>query len=212
MDNDNRLTDASKSRPPTSKASAEPQDRYNHRLWIGGRIFTLLQQYWSTDDLPEVFEKLVKDWMDVLEPFPQEAIEHACVSYLQAQSRKPVPADIRNRAAAWVEQRKPKQVALPPPPPPPRKVVDAETAARIMHEAGFTPEKANLVRRFPNAPTYAAAEAMSHIPKRPHWTETADPDGPEMKALRAARDANPIIQAARAAQAAREAEQKEPKA
>jgi len=47
------------------------------------------------------------------------------------------------------------------------------------------------------ARTMDEAFARSEAPQLHHWSETADPDGPEMRALRDARDANPIVQEAR---------------
>ena len=198
------MEDQVPARSPTSTPSSPGPLPGANREWIGGRITTLLAHYWRTDDPPELIAEILADWMDVLEPFPGPAIEHACKTYLQSQpSRKPTPADIRNRAAAWVDQRKPRAPALPPPPPPKRDVVSAEAAQRILHEKGYTDAKFDLVRRFPTAPSMAEAERMAAAPVSRHWTDTADPDGPEMRALRAARDANPLIQAAREAAARR---------
>jgi hypothetical protein len=154
---------------------------------------------------PEIQEVLANDWLDVLEPFPQDAIEHACRSYLQAQpSRRPTPADIRNRAVSYLDATRPKPQRQAPAAyleAEKRQVIDGETAQRILQEKGFTEERLNLVKRFPSAPGYAAAEAMSEKVTRAHWADTADPDGADMQALKAARDENPLIQAARAAQA-----------
>lgn len=149
---------------------------------------------------------MANDWLDILEPFPQDAIEHACRTYLQAQpSRRPTPGDIRNRAVAYLTATRPKKREPEPPRlnAPERKPVDPERAQRILEEAGFTEGKMNLVKRFPKAVSMADAERMAEAgDTKPHWTETVDPDGPEMAQLRAARDANPLVQAARRAQAA----------
>lgn len=197
---------------PSRATNSAPslQERASHREWIGGAVFTLLQHYWRPDDPLEVTAAIAKDWVDILEPFPQAALEHARKSYLQAQpNRRPTPADIRNRAAAWVQHNVPKRAAGQEPQrlaAPERKPVDAETAQRLMAEAGFTAEKMDLVKRFPSAPSMQAIERIrEEAPPARHWTEMADPDGPEMRALRAARDANPLIRASRAAQ--REAEE-----
>jgi hypothetical protein len=124
-----------------------------------------------------------------------------------------VPVDIRERAIAYLNATRPKPDPKPFPwqlPPPERKVIDAETAQRMVHDAGYTERKTNLVRRFPSAPSMDAIERIAEAPPSRHWTDTADPDGPEMSALRAARDANPLIQAARAVQAASQAERQQP--
>jgi hypothetical protein len=82
--------------------------------------------------------------------------------------------------------------------------VSPEVAARILEQAGWDGSMAALLRRFPMARSREEAqklEARAAAQVR-HWSETADPDGPEWRALRAARDANPLVQAARAAQSA----------
>lgn len=80
-------------------------------------------------------------------------------------------------------------------------VVSKDAAAQIMARAGFTPGRMAAVARAPMALTFAEAERISEAPPVQHWTETADPDGPEMAALRRARDANPHVIEARRAQA-----------
>ncbi len=81
-------------------------------------------------------------------------------------------------------------------------VVSKDAAAQIMARAGFTPGRMAAVARAPMSLTFAEAERISEAPPVQHWTETADPDGPEMAALRRARDANPHVIEARKAQAA----------
>jgi hypothetical protein len=166
---------------------------------------SLLAHYFQPDQSEGVSSLVAGDWMDALEMFPQDAIEHACKSYLHSQpSRRPTIADIRNRVVAYMDARAKKVPQSAPAQrlaPPPRPSISQETAQRILQEAGFTEERLNLVKRFPSAPGYAAAEAMSEKVVQAHWSEVADQDGPDMAALKAARDANPLVQAARAAQA-----------
>lgn len=171
--------------------------------WLAARVMALLAHYYQPEQSEAMSALVAGDWIDALEHFPQDGIEHACKSYLQSQpSRRPTIADIRNRVVAYMDVRakpiprpEPKRLAAPE-----RKPVDAEQAQRILHQNGYTEAKFDLVKRFPSAPSMQAIEEVADKQQKPHWAETADPDGPEMRALRAARDANPLIQAARAAQ------------
>ena len=73
-------------------------------------------------------------------------------------------------------------------------------AKEMLERAGFTPNRISAVQRAPMATTFDDAEELANGgSKLPHWSETADPDGPEMQALRKGRDENPLIQAARKA-------------
>lgn len=67
--------------------------------------------------------------------------------------------------------------------------VTLEAAARIMAEAGLTPDRIGLVKRFPMARTMAEArdmqERVSETPR--HWSETAAQDDPRWAMLRASR-------------------------
>lgn len=154
-------------------------------------MFTLLQHYWRPDDPMEVTAALAQDWVDALEAFPREAIDHARRSYIQSQpSRRPTPADIRNRAASYMAANRPTPAALPPPPEPKREVVSEETRLRILEQAGFTSQRFDLVKRFPKAPTPEALEAAKEAP-------AYVPVQPSPEELEAARAANPLVQASR---------------
>lgn len=164
---------------------------------------SLLAHYYQPDQSEGMAALVASDWMDALEMFPQDGIEHACKTYLQSQpSRRPTIADIRNRVVAYMDFRAKKEPRqeVPRIAAPERKPVDPEQTARILAEKGFTPERFDLVKRFPAAATIEEIEEKRATARVPHWTETADPDGPEMRALRRARDADPLVKAARLAQ------------
>ncbi len=96
--------------------------------------------------------------------------------------------------AALNQEEKPS----PPPPLEPTEAERFEMAARaqaIVEQAGFTTRRSELLARCPDARTIEDAEQMDAAP-RLHWTETVDPDGPEMAALREARRRNPLVRAA----------------
>lgn len=192
--------------PPSSPERAAYEawlrspERQAHRGWIGGRIVTLLGHYWREDDPTELTAALAKDWADLLEGYPRAAIEDACKSYLRDQPRrKPTPGDICNRAAAFQAIARRRRPKLRPEPEPP--ACSAEAARDILARAGFTPKRMRALRRAPMARSVDEAEAIATRPAAPHWTERADPEGPEMAGLAAARDGNEMIRQAREAQA-----------
>jgi hypothetical protein len=82
-----------------------------------------------------------KDWADVLEGLPRDAIQRACLRYMREEpSRRPTPGAIY--ALARAEMPRPQIVRSTPMPEAsqaPR--VTAERAAQIMAEAGFRPRK-----------------------------------------------------------------------
>lgn len=124
-------------RPEWMPSSVE---RRQHREWIGGRILTLLSHYWRDDDPVELTAAIGKDWADVLEGFPKEAIEAACLRFMRTGKRKPVPGEIYQLAAEAMPR--PQIVRQAPPPEPARPPrVTAEQAEAIMKQAGFRPRK-----------------------------------------------------------------------
>jgi len=146
---------------------------------------------------------LLDEFARALRNVPRWAVAKGFDAWMRTRTRRPSPAEINIEAQAAIreltdELAHRKRMAEPEAPPPPR--VDAETAARTLQQHGFTPKRMEAIRKAPMASTFAEALARSEEPPRPHWTETADPDGPAMRALRAARDTNPIVQEARAQQ------------
>jgi len=112
-------------------------DRAAHREWIGGRALTLLSHYWRADDPVELTAAIGKDWADVLEGMPRDAIQKAAIQFQRDEPRrKPTPAAIYALAKIFVP--KPTPVATPEPV---RERITAERAAQIMEEAGFRPKR-----------------------------------------------------------------------
>lgn len=158
----------------------------------------LLSHYYQPDQSEAMSALAANDWLDVLGHFPQDAVDHACRSYLQSQpSRRPTPADIRNRAASYMAANRPPPVALPPPPEPKKERVSPEAAQRILEQAGFTSTRFDLVKRFPKAPTPEALEAAKDAP-------AYVPVQPTPEELEAARAASPLVQASREFQRGRQ--------
>lgn len=116
------------------------QERQSRREWVLGRIATLLSHYWRDDDPSELTEAIARDWADILEGLPQDAISKACTSYLRSEPRrKPTPGAIYALARDFVPR--PVIVARSPEPDIPRERMSAERAAEIMAEVGFRPKR-----------------------------------------------------------------------
>lgn len=116
------------------------QVRRAHREWIAGRSFTLLSHYWRDDDSEALTAAMGKDWADVLEGLPQDAIQKACIQYQRDEPRrKPTPGAIYALARDAIPR--PKLVRQPLPPEPVKERCDPKTAQEICEAAGFTPKR-----------------------------------------------------------------------
>ena len=88
------------------------QERQSRREWILGRIATLLGHYWREDDPSELNEAMGRDWADILEGLPQDAISRACMAYLRNEPRrKPSPGAIY----ALAREMMPRPTVVPKP-------------------------------------------------------------------------------------------------
>lgn len=131
---ENQIQEASGSFGPSLR------ERQSRREWILGRIATLLGHYWREDDPSELNEAMGRDWADILEGLPQDAISKACRRYLTDEPRrKPTPGAIYAMAREYVPR--PIIVASAPEPEPERQKLTAERAAQIMEEIGFRPQR-----------------------------------------------------------------------
>lgn len=72
----------------------------------------------------------MEDWLDVLEPMPQFAVEAACAAYLRDESYPPRPADIYQRAAAVMGDLRKRIEEVSAPREAPAIVIDEETRKR----------------------------------------------------------------------------------
>lgn len=91
---------------PNSESKHLLQAQSAHLEWIGGRVITLLSQYWRDDDPVELTAAIGADWAKVLRNLSKEAIEKACLQYLRDEPRrKPTPGEIFTRASK--AERKP---------------------------------------------------------------------------------------------------------
>lgn len=117
------------------------QARQEHREWIAGRSFTLLSHYWRDDDSEALTAAMGKDWADVLEGLPQDAIQKACIQYQRDEPRrKPTPGAIY--ALAREAMPRPALVRQPMPAPEPEKErCDPKVAQAICEAAGYAPKR-----------------------------------------------------------------------
>lgn len=82
-------------------------------------------------------EAIARDWADILEGLPQDAISKACTAYLRAEPRrKPTPGAIYAMARDFI----PRPVIVARTPEPRQERMSAERAAEIMAEVGFRPK------------------------------------------------------------------------
>jgi hypothetical protein len=85
---------------------------------------------------------LGRDWADVLESLPQDAIQKACVQFLRDNPRKrPTPGAIYELARSHIPKPERKRSASVVSIAPERERISAERAAQIMRDAGFAPRK-----------------------------------------------------------------------
>lgn len=169
------------------------------------RVNVVLGLYFDPDQDPQVRAAVRAEFVRALRDFPDWAVQRAFDTWVKTSARRPTPGEIATLAQRQVQPlidelayRKRMQEAeeernRPAP------QVDASTASAILAAAGFTPRRLEAMRDAPMATTFEEAETAKDQP-RTHWSERADPDGPEWRALRASRAANPLVQAAQLAQ------------
>lgn len=174
---------------------------------------TTLALYYDPDLDPETKAGVRQAFVRALLPKPVWAVAKAFDAWTRTMQRRPSPGEIviladreiepisnelrrremaEREAEAW---RREEQRRIPTP----------EEANAIMAASGFTPARMDALRHVPQAMTFAEAEERVAAPPVQHWSETADPDSPEWRALQAARDANPLIREMREAAARRAA-------
>ena len=154
-----------------------------------------LALYFQADDDAETRLAVRQAFARALDGLPTWAMLRAFDAWEKSSTRRPSPAEIvilaQRELAPFVAEIKRRQA---PPPEPARQTPTAEEAARIMAQAGFTPGRIAAVRSAPMATTFSEAEDRGTTDRASrHWTETADPDGAQWAALRAARANNPLM-------------------
>lgn len=124
-----------------------------------GRIETMLHHFYKPNTNPDVERAALGDWLDVLAPYSQPAIEAACKTYVQDEKSRPTPAAIRDRAAKYDLRFNTKPYAQPPkalPPKAERIPCTPEEAEKIMAELNFNPN-AELLKPMPGTKLKSSA-------------------------------------------------------
>ena len=161
------------------------------------RARVCLKLYYDPDMDQSDRAAMLDRYAQALSAYPKWAVARGFDDWEKSGVRRPSPAEIgilASRAMKELTDELAKRKSIAAPAAPERKPVDAAEAERIMQQAGFTVKRMDALRKSPMAVTFAEADAKANAPRKPHWTETADPDGPAMAQLRAARAANKIIQ------------------
>lgn len=165
------------------------------------RVNAVLGLYFDPDNDLATKAAMREEYVRALAAYPDWAVQRAFDAWVKTGQRRPSPGEIvilaeralkpitdelRRRDAAKREEEAWKREEQ-------RRIPTREEANAITAAAGFTPARMQAIRAAPMALTFAEAEARAEAPPVRHWSETANPDGPEWRALRAARAANPIV-------------------
>lgn len=86
--------------PATLNAVREAMKAPASAEWLTGQVLTLRRLYSASQSDERLEDAMMDAWMDALEPFPQFAVEAACMEYIRSETFPPKPADICQRAAA----------------------------------------------------------------------------------------------------------------
>lgn len=69
---------------------------------LGGRIHSLRAHFYISDVDQRASLALNTDWLNALRPYPFWAVQLACTSWLETETRKPAIADIKQRCEVLV--------------------------------------------------------------------------------------------------------------
>lgn len=171
------------------------------------RVNAVLGLYFDPDNDLATKAAMREEYVRALATYPDWAVHQAFDAWVKTGQRRPSPGEIvilaeralkpitdelRRRDAAKREEEEWKREEQ-------RRIPTREEASAIMADAGFTPARMQAIHAAPMAMTFAEAEARAEAPPVRHWSETAPPDSPEWRTLRAARAENPLIIEAMAA-------------
>lgn len=205
-----------KSTSDLTAAIRSPEDKRQIDAMILDRANTVINLGYVPDWTPKERAAALDEFRKALRRFPQWAVERAFDEWVRTNPRRPSPAEIailvqrqvrpvtdelaRRRKAEQeqAEEERSRKASRP----------SAADAQEILNRAGFTPKRVEAIQK---SRTPLSLEAVDDPPEpeRPrHWTQDADPEGPEMQELRRARDENPLVKAARERQARDEAKKR----
>lgn len=167
------------------------------------RVNVLLAAYWQAEETPETRAGVRALFAKALADYPAWACARALDKWASTMHRRPTPAELvilaerelqpfnaeltRRERRAKEEQEEAERSR--------RDLVTPEAAARILAEFGMDDARRAAVKRFPQARSIEEAQqqAQEALEAGSHWSDRADPDGPEWRALRAARAKNPLM-------------------
>lgn len=157
--------------------------------------------FFDPDNDPAIKADVRGAFVKALAHVPEWAMNAAFDKWEKSGTRRPSPGEIVILAERELKpmtdeiaRRKAEQGRIEADEPRANRVT-AEVAARIMAEAGMTPERLMAVKRFPLAGSVSEAKAKSAEwdKPNPHWSETAAPDDPRWAQLRASRAASTVV-------------------
>ncbi len=126
---------------PQHAKSLSPQGLEEHRHKIASEVKIVLSAYFKPSEDAAIIAGQIAWWCDELEDWTQEQIVWALRHWNRENPRlRPTPGDI----VAICKKARGRKIAAQLPkqePEPERKAIDADTAARIMAEAGFAPKQ-----------------------------------------------------------------------
>lgn len=132
---------------PLSKSLAS-QDLAKHRATTAFELEVMAKKMdrygWERDRGTASHNRLMTDWMDVLQDYPLTEIQAACREWVKANPRKmPNEGDIlgfiqRARAQVWQARK----ANLAPQREPNNTRISKERAVEILQEVGFRPKRA----------------------------------------------------------------------
>lgn len=164
------------------------------------RVAVCLAAYYDPDTDPEIRAGVRKMYAKALGDMPGFAVLKAFAEWERSGGRRPTPADLRTLAERAVEpfgkelarREAAEALANREAEDRARQRVSPEAAARIMAEAGMTPDRLMAIRRFPMAGSTEEAETKMAEITQPgkHWSEDAAEDDPKWQELRRAREAS----------------------
>ena len=186
------------SRMTSSEIKAAIHGDRPEAAWLIERASVCLANFYDPDQDPKLRAAVRATFAKSLADLPKWAIDRGFAEWERTMTRRPTPADIRILAEREVEpfgkeaarrerlDREHRQEAEDRD----RQRVTPEAAARIIAEAGMTPDRLMAIKRFPMASSADEAEAKLAEITKPghHWSEGANPDDPKWDALRRSRE------------------------
>ena len=131
---------------PMHASSLSPQELAEHRQAIASEVKVILSAYFQPHEAEEIRAAQLAWWCDELQDWTREQVVWALRKWNRDHPRhRPTPGDIL-RICKETRGRKIASQLPRTEPQPERKPVDAETAAKIMAEVGFSVKRMRVHR------------------------------------------------------------------